>query len=277
MRHFLLFALAVIAGCAPTRTVDSRYQPTQPVEQLRYDAADWQKVLGSAVTAEGYVRYEALTGNQDGVRDALYRYVGLIGRVSPDNRVELFPKREDKLAYFLNAYNALAMYAVLERGLPANTLLSGFPGSIYHGDKFPVGGKATTLHDLEQRIREYEDPRVHFALNCMSNSCPPLRREAYSGEALDGQLKDQGNRYLNDPRGAVAGQDGQVDVSRIFKMYEGDFLDAYRKKTGKSDATLLEAAREYAPESSPLKSATGVRIMKYDWSLNRAPATQPSK
>lgn len=270
MRSCLLITMAVIAGCSTTKSVDSRFQPAQPVEQLRYDAADWQKVLGAAVTADGYVRYEALTGNEAGVRDALYRYVGLIGAVSPDNRADLFPRREDKLAYFLNAYNALAMYAVLERGLPANTLLSGFPGSIYHGDRFPVGGKATTLHDLEQRIREYEDPRVHFALNCMSNSCPPLRQEAYSGAALDGQLKDQGRRYLTDPRGAVAGADGEVEVSRIFKMYEGEFLEAYRKRTGKSDATLLEAAREYAPESSPLKSATGVRIMKYDWSLNRA-------
>ena len=249
--------------------VAAQYQPQGTI--TRFDNADWEKVLSAAVTDDGFVRYEVLTENRDGVRDALYRYVGQIGAVSPDNRPELFPDRQDKLAYYLNAYNAICMYAVLKRGLPANTLLSGLPGSIYLVDTFPVGGRGITLHNLEGKIRQYEDPRIHFALNCMSNSCPPLRKQAYAGDALDDQLADQGKRYLSDGRGAA--QDGdRVKLGGIFGMYDDDFLDAYRKKTGKKDATLLEAIREYAPEDSHVRRATGHKIMGYDWGLNRAKA-----
>lgn len=253
------------AGCGGG--VAARYQPQGTL--TRFDNADWEKVLAAAVTDDGFVRYEHLTENRAGARDALYRYVGQVGAVSPDNRPELFPTRADKLAYYLNAYNALALYAVLNRGLPANTLLSGLPGSIYLVDTFPVGGKGTTLHNLEGKIRQYEDPRIHFALNCMSNSCPPLRKQAYAGDALDDQLTDQGHRYLSDGRGAVP--DGErVKLGGIFGMYGGDFLDAYRKRTGRKDATLLEAIKEYAPEGSQVRDARGHKIMGYDWGLNRA-------
>ena len=268
--RLLLFAPAAVAalftgGCGGG--VPAEFQPQGTI--TRFDNADWEKVLAAAVTDDGFVRYEALTENRDGVRDALYRYVGQVGAVSPDNRPDLFPGRQDKLAYYLNAYNSICMYAVLKRGLPANTLLSGLPGSIYLVDTFPVGGKGTTLHNLEGKIREYEDPRIHFALNCMSNSCPPLRKQAYAGDALDGQLADQGERYLSDGRGAVADGD-RVKLGGIFDMYSGDFLDAYRKRTGRKDATLLEAIKEYAPADSQVRRATGHKIMWYDWGLNRA-------
>jgi hypothetical protein len=262
----LLGALLALAGCGGG--VSSQYQPQGQVD--RFDNADWQKVLRAAVTTDGYVKYDVLTDNRDGVRDALYRYVGLIGAVSPDNRPELFPAREDKLAYYLNAYNALAMYAVLKRGLPANTIVSGLPGSIYLVDTFPVGGHGITLHNLEGKIREYEDPRIHFAINCMSNSCPPLRNEAYDGHQLDGQLADQGKRYMSDSRGLKAGTGENVELGGIFGMYDNDFVNSYRKKTGKKDATLLEAVKEYAPDGSAVKDAKGMKIMGYDWGLNRA-------
>src|SRR5207245_3482772 len=140
------------------------------------------------------------------------------------------------LAYYINAYNALCMYGVLQKVLPGNVALSG----LYQFSKFPVGGNEMTLDSLEkQYVRSAGDPRIHFALNCMSKSCPPLRKEAYEGSKLDAQLADQGKRYLSDPRGAQKASDTKVKLSEIFtKFYPGDFKDAYSRMSGKKDPSL---------------------------------------
>src|SRR5438045_1830178 len=76
-------------------------------------------------------------------------------------------------------------------------------------------------------VRSSSDPRVHFALNCMSHSCPPLRNEPYEGSRLDAQLMDQGKTYLSDPRGAQKGEDGTVKLSEIFaKFYTAEWIAA---------------------------------------------------
>ncbi len=104
----------------------------------------------------------------------------------------------------------------------------------------------------------------------MSRSCPPLRQEPYAGDKLDAQLREQGERYLNDPR-AVRRDGEKVKLNSIFtNYYKGDFIDVYRKRTGKDDAGLLEAIRPFAAPDSPVQSATGYSGMGYDWSLNRA-------
>ena len=93
------------------------------------------------------------------------------------------------------------MFEVVERGLPGNVWLSG----ILHEAYFPMGGRRVNLDQLENRIiRQFGDPRVHFAMNWMSRSCPPLRREPYDGGRLDEQLEDQGLRFLSDPRAVQA-------------------------------------------------------------------------
>jgi hypothetical protein len=266
----MLLSLACLALVGCGGGVSKEFAPQEPVTQ--WSNADWQTVLENAATADGFVKYDVLTNNTASTKDALYRYVALVGTVSPEKRPELFPTSNDRLAYYINAYNSICMYAVLKRGLPGNVLYSGgFPGSIFLFDKFPVGGKKMSLHDLETNyVRSTGDPRIHFALNCMSYSCPPLRKEAYEGGKLDAQLADQGRRYLSDPRGAVA-EGTNVKLSEIFtKLYPGDFTSAYEKKSGKSNPDLLESIRPFAGPDSPVHKATSYSTMPYDWSLNRA-------
>ncbi len=266
-------ALAVLCtGC--TKAVKPRFQPKGVVSQFSNEL--WQDVLSAVATPEGNVRYALLTQNRDGVRDKLFRYVGLLGEVSPENRPELFPSDADRLAYWINAYNALAMYGVYKRGLPGNTLAGIPPGALYLVDRFKVGGTSYSLDSIEkQRVRSAGDPRIHFALNCMSQSCPPLRQEPYTGDKLDAQLNEQGKIYLSDPR-AVRRDGDKVKLNSIFtNYYKGDFIDAYRKRTGKDDAGLLEAIRPFAASDSPVQSATAYSGMGYDWSLNRAKESSP--
>jgi hypothetical protein len=257
----------VLCGCVGGGgAVSNEFAPKTTLSQ--WNNADWQTVLDTTCTDDGMVKYDALTKNDNGAKDALFRYVGMINQASPENRPELFKTDADKLAYYINAYNALCMYGVLQKGLPGNVLLSG----LYFTASFPVGGSNTNLDSLEKKhVRPSGDPRIHFALNCMSKSCPPLRKEAYEGAKLDAQLAEQGRRYLNDPRGAQKASATKVKLSEIFtKFYPGDFKDAYTRKTGKADPGLLEAIRPFAGPDSPVQTATEYESMSYDWSLNRA-------
>jgi hypothetical protein len=257
----------VLSGCiGGGGAVSQEYAPKARLSQ--WSNADWQHVLAEVATEDGLVKYDALTGNANGAKDALFRYVGSINQASPDNRPDLFPTPADKLAYYINAYNALCMYGVLQKGLPSNVALSG----LYITAKFPVGGKNTTLDALEkQHVRTSGDPRVHFALNCMSKSCPPLRKEPFEGSKLEAQLADQGRRYLGDPRGVQKVSETKVRLSEIFtKFYPLDFQEAYTRETGRRNPSIIESIRPFAAPDSPVQTATEYESMSYDWSLNAA-------
>jgi hypothetical protein len=256
----------VLSGCVGGGgAVSQQYAPKSRL--IQWSNADWQAVLAEVVTSDGLVRYDALTANTRGARDALFRYVGSINQVSPENRPDLFPAPEDRLAYYLNAYNALCMYGVLHKGLPSNVLLSG----LFITARFPVGGRDTTLDALEkQRVRPSGDVRTHFALNSMTRSSPPLRPEPYEGPRLDTQLTEQGHRYLSDPRGVQAVSPTKVRVSELLtKFYPGDFEEAFLRATGRREG-LLDALRPLAGPDSPIQTATEYESMSYDWSLIRA-------
>jgi hypothetical protein len=257
----------VLSGCiGGGGAVSHEYAPKKRLAQ--WSNVDWQHVLAQIATDDGLVRYDALTANTNGVKDALFRYVGSINQASPENRPDLFPTPPDRLAYYLNAYNALCMYGVLQKGLPSNVALSG----LFITAKFPVGGRSLTLDALEkQHVRTAGDPRVHFALNCMSKSCPPLRKEPYDGSKLDEQLVDQGRRYLSDPRGVQKVGETKVKLSEIFtRFYPVEFQEAFTRQTGQRNPSILEAIRPYAAPDSPVQTATEYESMSYDWSLNRA-------
>jgi hypothetical protein len=161
--------------------VSQQYKPQGEVE--KFDNKDWSTVLSKVVTADGFVKHDMIKNNDDNVRDALFRYVGLIGEVSPENKPSLFANDKEKLAYYLNAYNAICMYAVYKDGYPANLAKTLPPYKVYVIDSFPVGGKDMTLDTIEkQHVRNQGDPRVHFALDCMSHSQAILVRSARRAE-----------------------------------------------------------------------------------------------
>src|SRR6476620_6023514 len=96
----------LLMGCGGG--VAKQYRPAEWL--TRWDNAGWAKVLDQIATEDGFVRYEPLKSNDAGVRETLYRYVGALAEASPDNRPDLFPSADDRLAYWINAYNAICLY-----------------------------------------------------------------------------------------------------------------------------------------------------------------------
>lgn len=259
--------LPLLSGCtthaeppSETRLVRSR--------SVRWDDADWQKVLDLVVTEDGKVEYRDLTTSGSEARVALFRYVTQIRSISPQNRPELFPTAGDRLAYYLNAYNALCMHTVVKKGLPRNPLLADV-----YASPLTVGGTSTTLEQLEtHHIRTAGDPRTHFALNPMTQSAPPLAKRVFAGATLDDQLDAQARRFLSDPRAVQKGKDAStVRLSELFtRFYPAVFKEAFARETGREDPDLLDAIRPLAASDSPLLPAARYETMPYDWSLNRA-------
>lgn len=176
--------------------------------------------------------------------------------------------RDEQLAYWINLYNALMVQVVLNHypvKSPRDIDIS--PGWFSDGpwglDIVQVEGQRLSLDDIEHRIIRpiWQDPRVHYAVNCAAISCPDLRTEAYTGPAIDAQLDDQARVYINDPRG-VSIEHNKVTVSKIYDWYIDDF--------GGTESAVMSHLIKYA---EPRLAAQLARIGKisdvaYNWALN---------
>ena len=146
--------------------------------------ARWSRVLDRYVNDQGQVDFRGLAGNSAD----LNAYVDYIARVSPVSAPQSFPTREARMAYYINSYNALAMFNVVRMGIPES--LNGLTKlRFFWLNQFQVGGELMSLYSLENRIiRPMGDERVHFALNCMSVGCPRLPRKPFAAARLEEQL-----------------------------------------------------------------------------------------
>ena len=223
-------------------------QAADPYEQ-------WEKVLTRFVNELGEVDFRALArerGDLDG-------FLAIIARASPRSQPDLFATRESQLAYYLNAYNALAMFNVIDTGFPGR--LSGlFKIKFFGFRKFTVGGERLTLYALENDvIRPLGDARVHFALNCMAVGCPRLPRTAFRAETLDAQLDAEARRFFGEQRNLHVDLERQtVNVSELLKFYAEDFL----ARAPTLNAYINLFAQAQVPDHY------GVVFIDYDWTVN---------
>ncbi len=197
----------------------------------------------------------------------LDRHVHLIARVSPDSHPELFPTSEAQRSYWINTYNTLVLQAVLDywplesvRDVKISFTSRLVPGKGFFYDReVVVGGKQTSLYKFEKQVlQNQKDSRVHFALNCASNSCPVLRAWEWSDEQLDAAARD----FIND-RANVSIDDNTLTLSSIFKWYRKEFPDdihSYLQQYAEPGlGQQLQAAKD---------ADYRIRYRPYDWSLN---------
>lgn len=232
--------------------------PTPPDVQL------WQSVLTSYVTEDGNVHYAALKRDSA----ALDTFVSQIGEVSPDSHPAIFPSRYDRLAYWLNAYNALVLHAMVagypERGNRLSTLLGR--GIFFKLLKLGAGGHAITLDAIEtDKLREsFRDPRIHFAIVCASRGCPWLGRTAFTGANVDSLLNDAARRFLSQKRNVdLDAARHVITVSSIFKWFGSDF--------GSGETQRVQFIAKYRDDGARLLAQPwSLRYANWDWSLNDA-------
>ena len=190
-------------------------------------------------------------------------------------------------AFLINAYNAFTVEKILTRYPDIKSIwdFGKFFGNPFKDRFFTLLGRASTLDQVEhETLRKpgaYDEPRVHFAVNCASVGCPMLREEAFVAERLDAQLEEQALRFLSDrSRNRYHAESGRLEVSRIFDWFKEDWTSGYRGFDGKSEpirsreqyfagyAALLADAPDHRKAIETRKAE--LRFLDYDWTLNDA-------
>ncbi len=249
--------------------------PARPV-----DWRAWARAL-RVVDARGRVDYAVLLRD----RVDLDATVAAIARTSPEALAAA--PRAERLAFYLNAYNALTLRLLLDHWPPDAHEGSAWPArsirnvpGAWDRIRFVVAGDSMTLDHLENAVvrARFGDARVHMAMVCAARSCPPLRAEPYTGDRLDAQLDDQSRRFVRDPAHVRVDADaGTVWLSPIFDWFADDFATfAPDAPTPPGvPARLAGVARfvaRYLPEGPSRAFVARGRWraawLDYDWTLN---------
>ncbi len=197
-----------------------------------------------------YALYDSLLRKY--VRDARVDYKGFLSsRAEFDTFLQSLARvREEeytnwttpeKLAFWINAYNAFTIAAILDNYpitrrlsligpfVPSNSILQ--IKGVWDGLKWQAAGKTVTLEEIEHEIlrKEFGEPRIHAAINCASIGCPDLSREAYIPQSLEEQLSQASAAFINNSAKGLKVDEGRrkVRFSKIFKWFGDDFIEKY--------------------------------------------------
>jgi Protein of unknown function, DUF547 len=188
--------------------------------------------------------------------------------------------KPQRMAFLINAYNAYTVQLILTKYPDLKSIkdIGSLLSNPWKQKVAPLLGTVMTLDGIEHdtlRVRgAYDDPRIHFAVNCASIGCPMLREEAFTADKLDAQLDQQAQRFLSDrSRNRYNASSKKLEVSKIFDWYGEDFKLGHRG-INSLDAYLAKYADVMAesPADKDLVRAGGVGIsfLDYDWKLNDA-------
>jgi len=216
--------------------------------------ADYERLLSTFVKADG-VNYKGLKNSPEAVAALKAVTEGIAAE--PVSKL----KRDDQLAFYINAYNAWMLQLVVEN-YPLKSVRDIAPlFGAFTGKRINVGGERMSLNHLEKQIiiKKFKEPRIHFAINCASASCPPLMNFIYTGKDLDRQL-NQVTRAFADTKHAAIIDGNNVAVSKIFEWYSDDF-----KPAGGPIAYLNQYRSNRVPK---IPQDARVQYQEYDWALN---------
>lgn len=237
----------------------------------KIDHRDWDRLLQRHVDEEGNVGYSEWKGSPVELQ-ALDTYLISLSRANPT----IDAGREARLAFWINAYNALTIRGIL-REYPTPSIQKHTSHSwgfdIWRDLLLHVGERDYSLAQIEHELlRPLHEPRVHFAIVCASRGCPRLLNRAYQSSDLEQQLRQNSRNFFADPQKLnYDSSTGRLRLSPILKWYARDF--------GESNAEMLESIIPYLPErvsgQLPDKAALCTEYLDYDWSLNDRAQSNP--
>ncbi len=254
-----LTAFALFSALACTSAAENPLATKAPVAANMTVPADlhksWNELLQAHVK-DGIVDYKGLVKE----KDKLHAYCKLLSNTPPTEAWS----RNDQLAFWINTYNAFTVQLIVDN-YPVKSIKDLNPSlsvpllhTVWTGTKFKIGDAEYSLDDVENKVLrgKFEEPRIHFAINCASMSCPPLRNEAFTRERVQEQLDDQARSFVNNPQYNKITKD-KAELSKIFSWFSGDF-----KKHG----TVIDFINPYSQVK--MDANADLSYMDYDWSLN---------
>ncbi len=260
----LLFPTLLLA--APKADLWEYWEQHEPDSSVTVDHGPWtdflQRYVSQGPNGVNLVDYQGVTAEDRAILDSYLE--SLTGTEATSL------SRASQKPFWINLYNALTIQVVLEH-YPVESIKDisfGFLsfGGPWKEELVTIEGRELSLNDIEHRILRplWQDPRIHYAVNCASMGCPNLQRKAFTTENTDDLLNKAAREYVNHPRG-VSIEDGGLVVSSIYDWFQEDF--------GGSDAGVIEHLMQYAdPElKRKLQGFEDVDDDRYDWTLNDVP------
>ena len=264
MRSFTRWALLSLlvafsvgsSGCGYVRYLIP-LNPTASVDAPPLTHLAWDGLLKKYVNEAGLVNYKGLQADSL----ALNAYLRELSAHLPSTSWT----PTDRLAYWINAYNAFTVQRII-RSYPVKSIkdLGGdkiFVNTPWDQPFIRLADARYSLNDLEHRIirKKFADNRIHVALVCAAMSCPRLRNEAFTGPRLNEQLDDQARGFVNNPVKNKLTPTDKPQVSSIFNFYPQDF-------TKNGSTSVQDFINRYAAQK--IKSDAALSYVPYDWSLN---------
>ena len=283
MKYFLmLLAIITLSSCSGTkRVIENTSKDTEQVEPVKvndvindekdmviseennidkeikeasekikstktFNHSSWNTLLQKHVSNKGLVNYKGFKSN----RNELLNYITYLGAHTPQDSWT----KEDKLAYWINAYNAMTIDLIL-RHYPIESIKD--INKPWEQRFWKLGEKWYHLNEIEHQIlRKMDDPRIHFAIVCASFSCPKLLNEAFTSSNLNNQLTKATKDFLSDSERNDISQNN-LRLSKIFQWFAKDF-----KQTG----SLIDFLNQYSEITISDKAKKTFK--DYNWNLN---------
>ena len=264
----LTLAIALAGADTPAKAEELAdvFDKHAPGSNVAVDHSAWDKLLKTYIKPSDDLNSVDYKAWKAGGSKALKAYVTSLEAVDVAAL-----DRNEQFAYWANLYNAKTIDIVLD-AYPVKSikkislggsLLSTFTGGPWDAEVVTVAGESLTLNNIEHDIMRviFDDPRVHYAVNCASIGCPNLGTEAFTGEKLETQLDAGAKAYVNSQRGVSFNGDDVV-ASKIYKWFDEDF--------GGNEAGVIAHLRKYADGNTAAKLAKADDIddYVYDWDLN---------
>lgn len=240
--------------------------------------AVWSQLLAQHVVLlrngqASEVRYAGFAAQRENLR----RYLSSLSAVTLDE-FNVFTQAQ-QMAFLINAYNAFTIELVLTRYPKLKSIkdLGNLLSGPWKLRWIKLLGDTVSLDDIEhgwlRKRGAYDDPRIHFAVNCASIGCPMLREEAYVPDRLEQQLDQQTRRFMSDrTRNRWNESRGRLELSRIFDWYAEDFRLGHRGMDSLHRFVAMHApllADKDADRARLQSAQVAIHFLDYDWRLNQ--------
>lgn len=233
----------------------------------KFDNSSFDRLLNKYVKQEG-VDYAGLVLE----KPALTAFTNTMSKISPDSKPDLFPSENEKLAYWINAYNAFILKEIVDN-YPVESIKDiNLIGVTVWLNTNIIGGEKISFKSLEDDyIRErFSDPRIHFAINCASISCPPIKNHVYSADHLNDQLDQSTADFINNTANfSVDNEAKEIHLSAIFDWYASDFLSWLETRKKIKEPHILDFIKLYYQKTiTDDMYAYKIVVNDYNWNLN---------
>ncbi len=247
-----MLGMALLLAACSTLVATPRAAPADDTPSASAAIQAWQRVLQTHVNERGLVDFAALAQ----APEDLHTMVRFVANVPATNLGD----RNAQLAHHINAYNALSMFNVIDSGIPKSNAALTQRYTFFIARKHTIGGQVMSLYDYENKvIRAFDEPRIHWALNCSALSCPVLPREPFEAATLEAQLERESKKFFADAQNMrIDAATRTVYLSEIFSFFPEDFAP-------KHAPNAIAYANRYAP--APADTSWQLRFAPYNWTI----------